>query len=204
MARPKSLKPTKNQLKAIRLTEEDLMKIKKLYGSLQKFIDVMVKMLPLIILISCGGGTGSTVSQNSEAGLAATTGELYAKADDVRKPYSLGYDLSYSCSGDSCSFTGELHHWNIASTFVTKAQINSGNLTKSGSVYTGIFYMASGQSFNVSVNIGQNFIKIDNGVNCTRTQITTTQSGYDAYLGGVANTSGTIAFNALTVGQCEI
>lgn len=54
MARPKSTKPTKNQLKAIRLTEEDLMKIKKLYGSLQKFIDVMVKMLPLIILISCG------------------------------------------------------------------------------------------------------------------------------------------------------
>ena len=45
MARPKSTKPTKNQLKAIRLTEEDLMKIKKIYGSLQKFIDLMVKTL---------------------------------------------------------------------------------------------------------------------------------------------------------------
>lgn len=204
MARPKSLKPTKNQLKAIRLTEEDLMKIKKLYGSLQKFIDAMVKMLPLIILISCGGGAGSSASQNSEVGLAATNGELYAKADDVRKPYSLGYDLSYSCSGDTCSFTGELHHWNIANTFVTKAQINSGSLTKSGSVYIGIFYMTNGQQFNASVNIGQNFIKIDNGVNCTRTQISTTQNGYDAYLGGVANTNGMIAFNSLTVGQCEM
>lgn len=202
MARPKSLKPTKNQLKAVRLTEEQLMKIKAIYGSLQKFIDLMVKTLPIILLLSCGGAKSG--SQNSEQGLGATTGDLYAKSVNIQKPYSLGYDLSYSCSGSTCSFTGELHHWNISGTFVTKGQINLGSLTKSGSNYVGIFHMANGRQFNVSVNIDQNFIKIDNGVNCTRTQASTTQNGYDAYLGSVANANGTIAFNALTIGQCEL
>ena len=199
------MKDPKSYVNTIRLNEADMKKIKKAYGTFKKMVEVAIKAIPIVLLItSCGGGTGSPASQNSEQGLGATTGEIYAKAQDIRKPYSLGHDLSYSCSGDTCSFTGELHHWNIASTFVTKAQINTGNLTKSGSVYVGIFYLVNGQSFNVSVNIGQNFIKVDNGVNCTRTQASTTQSGYDTYLGGVANVDGTIAFNALTVGQCEL
>jgi len=47
--RPESEKPTKDKKISARLTEEDYMKIKSVYGSLQKFLDLMVKAVPIIV-----------------------------------------------------------------------------------------------------------------------------------------------------------
>jgi hypothetical protein len=206
VGRPR-LKDPKSYVNSIRLSEADMKKIKKHYGTFKKMIEGILKTLPILLLVvSCGGPGGGAAGAAVEETLAPVSiiGNLYAISVNIQKPYSLGYDLSYSCSNDTCSVTGELHHWNIAGTFVTKAQISTGNLAKAGSNYVGIFYMTNGQQFNVSVNIDQNFIKMDNGVNCTRRQETTTQSGYDAYLGSVANADGVIAFNSLVIGQCEL
>jgi hypothetical protein len=206
MARPKSLKPTKNQLKAVRLTKDDLVKIKTLYGSLQKWIDLMIKVLPVLLFISCGGGAGGGAASSSAGTTSGsnTTGNIYAKAVSIQKEYSLGYDLSYSCSGNTCSFSGEFHHYRYNNNDITKTQITTAELTQSGSDYVGIIYLSSGQQFNASIRIGQNFIKIDNGTYCTRSQSATTQSGYDAFLSGVTVNDGSLQFNALTIGQCEL
>lgn len=174
---------------------------------LKEAIDNLMKIAAgclLLSLMSCGGGSGGGTSDTAVTASNITTGNIYAKADNIRKEYSLGYDLSYSCTDDTCSFTGELHHWSIAGNYVAKAQISSASLVKSGSYYTGIIYLTSGQQFNVSINIGQNFIEMNNGVNCTRTQIATTLNGYDSYLGSVASSNANIAFNSALIGDCDL
>lgn len=203
--RPKSKDP-KKYVCSVRLTKEEMKKVRAKYKTFANMIKQILSALSVAILItSCGGsGGGAGVAENGSPASLTTTGNLYAISVNIQKPYSLGYELSYSCSGDNCSFTGELHHWNTAGTFVTKAQVNTGSLAKSGDNYVGIFYLVGGQQFNVSVNIGQNFVKMDNGVNCTRRQATSTLGGYDAYLGSVANVDGVLSFNALTIGQCEL
>lgn len=205
--RPKAKDP-KKYVCSVRLTKEEMKKVRAKYKTFASMIKQILATLSVAILItSCGGsggGTAASIDQAPEAGLAATTGQLYAISVNIQKPYSLGYDLSYTCSGNTCSITGELHHWNTAGTYVARAQINSGNLEKSGSVYVGTFFMVNGQHFTVSVNIDQNFIKIDNGSKCTLRTQTSTQAGYDAYLGSVTNVEAAISFNALNLGQCEL
>lgn len=176
---------------------------------LKEAIDKLMKISAgclLLSLISCGGGASGSanVATPTVDTQSNITGNLYAKSVSILKNYSLGYDLSYSCSGNACSFTGEFHHYRLGNNDLTRVQISAANLTKSGEDYVGIIYMTSGQQLNASIRIGQNYIKVDNGVNCTKTQSTTTQSGYDSFVSSLTINDGNLQFNGLTVGQCDL
>jgi len=163
-----------------------------------------------LVLTSCGGSSSSasnataTETTTTATASSTTTGTLYNKAVYIQRNYSLGYDLSYSCSGNTCSLSGELHHFVPGFDQLKRAVISTAELIASGDYYVGIITTTSGQTFNASLKINQNVMKIDNGVNCTRTQSATTQSGYDAFIASYPISNGNLQFTALTIGQCNL
>lgn len=85
MARPKSKEPTKDRKISLRVTEANYMKIKSVYGSIQRFFDLMLKVLPVLILVSCGqgGDTVNTGSQNEEGSIVANYRQINYSCDGL-------------------------------------------------------------------------------------------------------------------------
>jgi hypothetical protein len=165
---------------------------------------ILILTILSFVIVSCGGSSSSAPVENTATNSSVTTGTLYNKALHIQKDYSLGYDLSYSCTGNTCSLSGELHHFYPGFDQLKRTQIIKAELTLSGEYHVGTMTTTSGQTFNVSLKMNQNFMKIDNGVNCTKTNSPTTQSGYDALVASYPISSGSLVFTALTPGQCNL
>jgi hypothetical protein len=114
MARPKSTKPIKEKIQSVRLTKEDYVKIKKLYGSIQKYLDIMIKTLPIVILIACKQAEVAPreealdVNSTNKTAAPIIRERIYAIS---RSQNELGFDIDADCNESRCVIEGKIYNY---------------------------------------------------------------------------------------------
>ena len=189
MGRPKSTKPTKSKKISVRLTEADYMKIKSIYGSIQAFLDLIVKTLPLVLLFSCNSPSAPVSSEAiSAAAPTAKTGTLYAVVGWFQRSVSLGYVINYSCTEDECKITGELRtylnntYYN-GTGFITEFYIVESSLRRAdGDIYQGQICNSSATCFDLRLNVATNYAAVSNGTHCMERSHVSNKTDYDAFI----------------------
>jgi hypothetical protein len=171
-------------------------------------ICLTMALMSLLLLTSCKGGGASDATAPTSS-LPVTTGTLYAKLTNIQAPYTIGYDLAYSCTDISCDLSGEIIAWPFGDTSQLNVfQISSSTVAKtSGVIYTGTACNASNLCYSVKIDIGQNVMVIDDGTHCTRKTETTTLSDYDIFKATYANNvtfAGSLFFHDIAAGACSL
>jgi hypothetical protein len=192
MARPKSKDPIKSRKISLRLTEEDYMKIKSVYGSLQKFLDLMVKAVPIIALMSCNAPqTASEVARVTDTaqGKSYTSqGAIYAVAGWFQRSTDLAYKLSYQCDDYECLIdadlgsyldntqyngTGYLSDYHVAQQTINKAD---------GNFYQGQICNGQNLCMDIRINFITKYIAVSDGTNCMHSSKISTSEEYNSFV----------------------
>lgn len=108
MARPKSTKPIKDKILSVRLTKEDYVKIKTTYGSIQAFLDLMIKTLPIVLLMACNGVPSTSQEAPVDQSIAKIYKTDYASIEFISRGAALSYKLTHHCDDYQCEIHGDL------------------------------------------------------------------------------------------------
>jgi len=202
MARPKSTKPIKDKILSVRLTKEDYVKIKKAYGSIQKYLDIMIKTLPIIILISCKAPEApievaktsipvENIVEPEEAFEIETS--MYSKmVYGTSSPTYFAYSLDVKCTDTKCYIEGVAHEGQSWQRTVYSFHFYSNTerieLERNGNVAMGRRCSEGYGCYDLILKINESF-SMDNGVDCYKANANTSKSQFEQSL----NTSTFIA-----------
>lgn len=200
MARPKSTKPTKSKKISARLTEADYMKIKAVYGSIQAFLDLMVKALPILILVSCNPPLESN-NPESPSETFDTIGSMKSGFTNLNINTALGADIVYKCNSMRCYLTGDLYSL-YNNTTIKSTIVNNAIMEIQGAKAYGEICLSNGQCYDGIFKIGQELV-IETETKCLGTINQYNQSEFNAFLNFRYLTTGSFNFIGNSIGQCS-
>lgn len=216
MVRPKSTKPIKSKKISARLTEADYMKIKAVYGSIQAFLDLMVKTLPILVLVSCKGvevpaDSAKASTAKEETVIPTEPEEVYEIDTNIYStinyytatPQRLAYSLSVKCTDTKCYVSGMLYEFIRTRGLNTDGIKDVAVLDRHGEFSYGEICMINGGCYSATLK-GTSHLAIENTTKCMSASTNASFNVFEAFRIASTHTGSRFNFNyGSEVGQCS-